>query len=189
MLEYASESHLLTASAFNDIAEHDIEWGNLVIGYVDDYDDPTERCYEEHYLSESLAYLHQIAAANTYGERIDLTTSNQGTDFEFLFTSLSEPHGPMDTDVNGPYHQLSNITKTEREQFVRKPFLLNDDPRSTLAWSWAHAKSALCFREDQYALRQTGYIMWDQSRISFDGDWHDIANPEEEPEALDRRIA
>ena len=60
----------LTLSAFQDVAEHDVEWGELKVKWH--YHRLQYNPWKEHYLSRGLSYLRQLFDAQTYDDRCRL---------------------------------------------------------------------------------------------------------------------
>ncbi len=180
---------MLTKLAFNDVAEHDVFWGELSIAYVDDYDE-LGSLYKEHYLSRGLAYLRQVVSATHYDERFELIHPNLGIDGCFLFNGMSTQDG------DASYLPLEDYSSAEKDKFIRNPFFADNNNGPMEAWIWAHAESTrerFYFRDDQYALRQRGYVMWDFSRISqwdcFHVPWLDTTDVIHRGEEIKRRHA
>lgn len=63
---------------FNDVAKHDVDWGELCVAWVDTYG-IKEIFYKEGYLLKGLGFIFQLSTASTYDDRHSLLMSNQGT--------------------------------------------------------------------------------------------------------------
>ena len=56
---------MLTFLAFNDFAEHDIEWGEDTIAFDEQY---AENWNKEYWLSRGLKFIRDIVTAKSYEE-------------------------------------------------------------------------------------------------------------------------
>ncbi|MCJ1402995.1 hypothetical protein MMC11_006217 [Xylographa trunciseda] len=156
----------LTEIAFNDVAEHDIYWGEWYIPYFDDWDSP-ENFHKEGYLSLGLSYLHKIVTAETYEQRYDLISPVLRSNDNFLYEGLQT----QGEDDGQPLPEYGNDAG---QIYVDALLPGSEDFGPVRAWQWAHADSSrerYYFRDDQRVLRQSGYVMWDMSRIS---DWIEL---------------
>ena len=174
------------------MAEHDVEWGKLEIGYGDDgllNDGLRSNSWTEHYLSLGLSYLHQLFDTSTFDERCQLLKPRRERS---LYTLL---------------HGLGNVRLLQEQQVCKDDQMgLNVDrfsPDSTMgkergpeeAWRWGTiANGLLRVSGPERTLRKRGYVMWDFARLAawglLDQDWHSI--PCEEPVhivQLSRRMA
>lgn len=145
--------------------------------------------------SQGLEYLHKVATATDYDKRFDLLDPIFGADVCFLFAGLT-----TQDETDGLYKPFEDYTQEEWDCFVCKPCSVDDESGPMEAWIWAHAESTRArfyCREEQYALRLRGYIMWDYSRICqwdcfrclFSASMDDVEDEEdEEDEESDRRV-
>jgi len=177
---------MLTDAAFNDVAEHDVQWGELRIPYANDWFG-IDNTWKEHYLSLGLAYLHQAVTAATYDERYKLITSNMGNDEFFLFEGLKRQG---DDDA----FELSDFGTEEEDKYLKKHLAVDDDSGPFEAWRWAYADSSrecLYFGDEQRKLRRSAYVMWDLARLSQQGilrtEWVPDPGPVVDPEEYNRR--
>ncbi|MCJ1391400.1 hypothetical protein MMC18_004264 [Xylographa bjoerkii] len=149
---------MLTKLAFNDVAEHDIDWGEWEIPYVDDYDAP-DNFHKEGYLSLGLSFLHRLVTAETYEQRYALISPALRSNDHFLFEGLQT----QGEDDGQPISEYGNdVGQVDVDALLPG----SEDLGPVRAWQWAHADSSLerCyFRDDQQFLRQSRYVMWDMS--------------------------
>ncbi|KAI9840613.1 MAG: hypothetical protein M1837_001509 [Sclerophora amabilis] len=132
---------------FNDMAEHDIEWGGWERKPAHLFEEP-DNCGMQYFLSCGLRFLRQVIQAETYDERQGLMQEFH-IDTEFLHDGLTA------TSDLGQWLTLSNA-------------LAEDGPSQ--AWRWAHSvyeTSELCYLSyAHWNLRERGYVMWDLPRLS-----------------------
>ena len=147
---------------FNDVAEHDVNFGELSIAWVDTFGNKEEH-YKNDYLLLGLDFVSQLSTARTYDDRHRLLTSNQG----YKGSRLSDAMRPSWTlqDDGVP---LEEYNDEEEKHFVNAPFHHDDDSGPAEAWRWAHAKSTkqrFYFLKEHRLFRQRGYVMWDLKRL------------------------
>ena len=163
---------LLTGLAFNDIAEHDIAWGEFSVEYGDRIDSE----FIQHLLSLGLAHLHRIVLAETYEARYKLLYSNYPPhNSNFLYEGLKMANEHDD----GVY--LSDYTQDEELAHITSPFVQDSDTGPTDAWRWTH-QDETCANflnsDSQKPLREWGYVMWDRARLNK---WDTFQMPWETP--------
>ena len=147
---------------FNDVAEHDVDWGELHIEWVDTFG-RNEIWHKEGYLLKGLEFIFQLVTTTTYDDRHRLFTSNHGSKGSFLSDAL--------TPSRVPYHggaPLEEYNEEEERMFVSPPFDDDLDSGPAEAWRWAHAtctKDRFYFLKDHRRFRQRGYVMWDYTRL------------------------
>lgn len=150
---------MLTNLAFNDVAEHDVEWGEWSIPYDEAAYNGTGNPYKQHYLSQGLQYLHKLVTTTDYDKRLDLLNPNLRLNACFLFKGLTTQY-----ETHGPPLYVEDYTDADRERFISKPFFVDHDIGPVKAWNWVHAytyRGFFYFCGDHYGLRQQGYVMWD----------------------------
>lgn len=167
---------LISCIAFNDVAEHDVYWGEYSVSYTNDWD---ENPYKEHFLSLGLEYLHQIINAKTYDQRHELLSSKFGVDDLFLQAGLKD----QEEDDDIPFSEYSH----EKKEKISKSFFVADDDHDLgpfEAWAWAHADSSSAyfyFADEHRELREWGYVMWDSERLTrwnpFHQEWVRLQKP------------
>ncbi|MCJ1249618.1 hypothetical protein MMC30_006844 [Trapelia coarctata] len=97
---------------FNEVAEHDIEWGELSIPFANDWDEP-DNVWKEHYLSLGLAYLYRAITAANYEDRYQLISPNLGSDELFLFEGMKSQEEEDDVP-------LVEFSSDEKDKYFRR---------------------------------------------------------------------
>lgn len=147
---------------FNDVAEHDVDWGELNIPWVDTFGS-SEIWWKEGYLLKGLGFICRLSTARTYDDRHSLFTSNRRSRWSFLSEALTRSRVDYSDDV-----PLEEYNDEEERLYVNCPFDEDDDSGPAEAWRWVHAKSTkdhFYFLENHRRLRQRGYVMWDLKRL------------------------
>lgn len=154
--------------AFNDIARHDILWGELsvdaidLVEYGDDFDAPSI----QHLLSLGLIRLRQIIDADSYEARHRLLYKPYpDTNWNFLYEALTSGLYRSDDEV-----YLGDYTKKDKANLARNhaPFSKDPDHGPADAWRWAHQDETqrnFVYSTSQIALRARGYCLWDRARL------------------------
>lgn len=159
----------LTVLAFNDVASHDVEWGEKSIPYNNDFNS-IRITWKEHFPSLGLNWLRRLLAVNTYEERYQLLAPELHPLAEFLFEALSEPS-------EGLYTTLADLTDEQRGQSVRSAATADSDSGPLQAWYWAYQAepaSQMYFSPAQRKIRKEGYVFNDQVRLI---DWDPFQRP------------
>ena len=148
---------------FNDVAMHDVDWGELEVEWVEPFGDK-EIFYKEGYLLKGLEFIFQLSTTSAYDDRHRLLKSNQGSAGFHLFKALTPP----DTLQQGGI-PLEEYTDEEERMYVNSSFDNDDDDDigPAEAWRWAHArntKERFYYLKSHRSLRQRGYVMWDFER-------------------------
>lgn len=144
---------------FNEVAKHDVDWGELSIPWVDGSD---STFYKEGHLLKGLEYIFQLSTARTYDDRHRLLKS-YGSSGSFLSDALRPPDLPQHDGI-----PLQEFNDEEEKLYVNPPFDDDDGIGPAEAWRWIHARSTkdhFYFRNDHRWLRQRGYVMWDLPRL------------------------
>ena len=147
---------------FNDVAEHDVDWGELTIAWLDTFGDK-EIFYKEGYLLQGLDFIVQLSTARTYDDRHHLLMPNQGSAGSLLSDALTPPRMLQRGGV-----PLEKYNDEEERNFVNPSFDDDNDSGPAEAWRWAHAtstKDRFYFLKEHRLLRQRGYVMWDLKRL------------------------
>ncbi|KAI9739807.1 MAG: hypothetical protein M1834_006528 [Cirrosporium novae-zelandiae] len=139
--------------AFNEIVEHDIQWGEFRINYAD-MSDPEDI---EPILARGLSSIHSIVLANTYEDRYQLLYPDypQHAD-NFLYEALSAAN-ELDDSV-----YLEEYTTDDELSQIRSPFFQDPDTGPADVWRWAHQEESCDLRQP---LREWAYVMWNRSRL------------------------
>ncbi|CAF9920038.1 MAG: hypothetical protein ALECFALPRED_001411 [Alectoria fallacina] len=148
--------------AFNDVAEHDVDWGELSIAWVDTSGNG-EDFYKEGFLLKGLDFIFQLSTARIYDDRHSLLELSQNSGGSYLFEALGPPRLLQYGGV-----PLEEYNEEEEKLYVRSPFDDDDDIGPAEAWRRVHAKSTkgrFYYVEDHCLFRRRGYVMWDLSRL------------------------
>ena len=144
---------------FNEVAKHDVDWGELSIPWVDSIG---STFYKEGHLLKGLEYIFQLSTARTYDDRHCLLRSH-GSNGSFLSRALRPPDLSQHDGI-----PLEEFKDEEERFFVNQPFDDDDDIGPAEAWRWVHARSTkdhFYYRKDHRQLRRRGYVMWDLPRL------------------------
>ena len=174
-------------TAFDNIAEHDVAWGEFRVKFGGQIDSP----YIQHVLSFGLEKLHQIAMAETYEVRHTLLYFGYcpRSTRSFLYESLK--------NANEGNHDLylSDMTPGEERTHIKTPLFSDPDAGSANIWRWTHGDETLSgfvYQDHHEPLREWGYVVWDESRLDdigiFKSPWEPLeissdARLEEQQEA------
>lgn len=147
--------------AFNDVAAHDITWGNLKI-------EPAlflSSISFQGLLSQGLVKIHAISTAETYDDRYAQLSSDHflaRPDFLNRALRLTARSAVESTST------LSAFSVEDREEYIRRPFFNDPDTGPSDAWEREHLdelSTAFVYQPHHHHLRELGYVMWDQARI------------------------
>lgn len=136
------------------------------------YENGIDSGFIQNVLSLGLAKLHQVAEAKTYEERHRLLSSSHPPPFtvSFLHEGLTKNTNELHDDV------FLDDSLAE----VIMPRFADPDSGPAFAWRWAHRGESWVkwvYQQNRHALRQWGYVMWDQSRLDaiglFQNPWQD----------------
>ena len=148
--------------AFNDVAEHDVEWGELEMNYLDDWDARYDY-WKEHYLSLGLACLRQIVNTSAFDDRCHLLKALKGGPGPSLYDALSaQGYG------NG-LPDLADYTEEDERVHIPAQLAVDGDKGPREAWRWAYEGNQNEYWyniSEQGSLRQRGYVMWDFARLA-----------------------
>ena len=143
---------------FNDVAQHDVDWGECSIPWVGS----GRSFHKEGYLLKGLEYILKLSTARTYDDRHRLLESH-GSEGSFLFDALKPPDLLRHNGV-----PLEEYNDEEEKLYVSPPFDDDDDDGPAEAWRWTHAKKPkdlFYYLKDHRRFRWRGYVMWDLSRL------------------------
>lgn len=143
--------------AFNELAEHDISWGELCINPTQPM--MSENRFQEGYLSQGLGFLHRLVTAETYDDRYAALNPLKPSDHHFLHEGLREQG--VD-DVNGAFQRGE---REEAPSYDIPALSANDDSGPIEAWCWANGAEIVYYENDQADLREWGYCLWDKARL------------------------
>lgn len=174
----------LTGSAFNDVAEHDVEWGELEMRYLNDWGARYDY-WKECYLSLGLTYLHQIVNALTYEDRCRVLKARMENCYCSLYDALKAQ------GYSNGLEELETYTNEDERIHIPAQLAIDVDRGPEEAWRWAYADNRNEYWyniEDRDFLRERGYVMWDFARLArwglMDHEWdglpHESVSYEEE---------
>ncbi|KAM5349457.1 hypothetical protein ACJ41O_005962 [Fusarium nematophilum] len=134
----------LASPAFNELAAHDVAWGEHRA-------DPVLRpgaVTFQGVLSLGLATLYRLASAESYEAR---------------HAQLASEHPPVRPDF---IHRALTRANSAHGG-IRPPFFNDCDPGPAAIWEWAHPSTATqcSYQPDRAYLREWGYVLWDKARI------------------------
>lgn len=170
---------MLTGTAFNDVAEHDVEWGESSIPWLNDESAP-DNYYKEHLLSLGLKYLRRLVTASTYQERYKLLELKPEADA--LYSALSVAADAYE-DI-----PLANLTEQERALYIKPQCFKDSDIGPAEAWRWAYmgeTTSDQYFMPYQRPMRRFGYVMYDYDRLCS---WPEFHGPFKPASTYDREV-
>ncbi|KAJ5704060.1 hypothetical protein N7493_011198 [Penicillium malachiteum] len=165
--------------AFNEVAAHDIRFGELSISWVG-----YESSWLQGYVSLGLKYLKQVTTASTYEQRHHLLDEKLSISSErpVLADCLLDTNDLYFGGINGLDHQ----TMLQLRQLPSQHTKFDPDDGPAQIWYQAHEgdhSTQYVSAEDYRASRKIGYVMMDLSRkqdmASFDGpqksiEWDDF---------------
>lgn len=143
------------------MAQHDVEWGELEMNYLDDWD-ARYNYWKEHYLSLGLACLRQIVNTSAFDDRCRLLKALKRGPGPSLYDALSAQGYGNDLP------DLEDYTEEDEHAHIPPQLLVDGDKGPEEAWRWAYAgnKNAYWYNiSEQGFLRQRGYVMWDSARL------------------------
>ncbi|KAF3483340.1 uncharacterized protein GIQ15_02664 [Arthroderma uncinatum] len=170
--------------AFNDIAEHNIQWGEFSVPFDAGHPGAEERY--DYVVSLGLSSIYQVVTAMTYEERYEVLSEHFGIAEDFLLHTLWQCRS---TEEYG--RPLSDYDEVTKQALIAPPALDDPDPGPRDIWYWVHAEDT--FEEFIYSdrhryLRRRGYVLWDVSRLRQEWkflDGHYADPPDEALEPLD----
>jgi len=171
---------ILTRIDFDDIAEHDIVWGEMCV----DYSDHHNPYYLEPTLARGISSICLIVAADGYAAKYDLFDSEypQWSD-QFLYEALNAANASDDGI------ELEDYTIDDEISNITAPFFRDVDPGPEYVWRSLHEMRSRAYfvnSESLISTRGWGYVVWDRSRLDgmgiFEDDW---VEPEAEPPSED----
>ena len=147
--------------AFNEVAEHDIEWGELGLQSIDD-EEPHEFTPMERYLVRGLAFLRRVINAPDYDVRYNLLDFKTYRETLSLYDGLMHQPGYEST-------RLTDWSSKSRAEVLERFDAADTDTGPKDAWLWAHETcSSSQLYNDPYNghafLRRCGYVIWDSTR-------------------------
>ena len=114
---------------FNDIAEHDVMWGEMCVDYVD----PTEPDYLEPIMARGLVSITSILAAETYEEAYHLLYPDYPRSTDNLLYGALDLLWATDDGI-----ALEDYTPGDESLTIPPPFFADPDAGPEEVWRWAH---------------------------------------------------
>ncbi|KAI0973402.1 hypothetical protein F4678DRAFT_477867 [Xylaria arbuscula] len=156
----------IVSPSFNEVAEHDVNWGAANVEYDNEIDNP----YVQAVLSRGLEKIYKISRAETYDERYRALNANKcpHCNSSFLCDGLEEEANELYND--NVY--IEDITPANEKLYIKQSFFNDLNPGPMNAWRWAHVeetRSNWVYQHNHKELREWGYVMWDQSRLDAVG--------------------
>ncbi|KAI9839078.1 MAG: hypothetical protein M1837_002255 [Sclerophora amabilis] len=159
--------------AFDDVAAHDVDWGEMSINYETDTD-PPGNIWKQRMLSQGLSFLRRAVHAETYSERYQLLNPlvEDYNDYS-LYDGLESTNR-----FEEPQSDLADWTSDEKALLINKPSVNDLDEGPRAAWWWTHehnSRAMFVASVHHRVLRERGYVMWDRARLCrwgfFTGSW------------------
>ncbi|MCJ1356710.1 MAG: hypothetical protein MMC33_006705 [Icmadophila ericetorum] len=176
--------------AFDDVAQHDVEWGHQFIDWMDE-----NNTHKEFVVSQGLAYLRKLGAETSYDDRyqllLNVTSSPSESRYvlhdQSFFHAAMSPHAPQNYSLIEYLDKMEDGVQVESQTLLvashLENYLLADpDVGPFYAWLWAHRSLPnvmVYFDPDQKRIRSRGYVMWDRARLSRR--WGKLSNPWRRP--------
>lgn len=191
---------------FEDVAQHDVDWGYQYIGWLD-----SASPHKEFPVSQGIASVRRLGASTSYAERYRLLSAMTASPWDPTFVlyddaffhatasnqlhhdcSFSDYLRNMEVGVRVEDRFMQNgeaMLKVLVDTHTGNDLLEEPDIGPFYAWQWAHQSLPdvrAYFDPNQRRLRSRGYVMWDKVRldkrtVTFSRAWRrHIATPEEE---------
>ena len=163
--------NLLIHPAFNDVAEHDIVWGERSVPYSN-MSERDDNDYIEWCLSFGLEWLHKVVTASTYDERYQMFLPNLSTNHDFIVPILYHmdtlPLPALDSFEAFDDRTLGALSEEDQLKILSAQFADESDRGPLKVWHWAYQDSKvakLYYGLEQEKLRERGYVMYDFDRL------------------------
>jgi hypothetical protein len=191
---FRAEDTELTLLAFNDIAEHDIVWGDRSINEIDvvEFGDRFDSPLVQGILSHGLVCLRRLIDADSYNVRHQILCS-PGSDYNWNFLHEALMNELWRSD-DGKF--LADYRRKDEAALARDHAAFAPDPDHgpADAWRWAHqdeTRRGFLYSFNQVLLRARGYCMWDRERLNgwsvFQQPWRPPDYPHRGEQASQRR--
>lgn len=141
---------------FNDMVEHDVQWGELMINDDNEWPQAPRR---EGYLSQGLEFLHRLSMAKTYQEYAAVFSHDISSNYLFLAAAFDEQ--VLDHEL-----ESSGQSAMELQSLAVSELSMDDDSGPVEAWYCAHGTYVGYFNIDSWDLREWGYCLWDKARLT-----------------------
>ncbi|KAK0387914.1 hypothetical protein NLU13_4159 [Sarocladium strictum] len=166
--------------AFNDVAEHDVGFGEMNIEFGNTVQIPGI----QYLLTLGLEELRLFATTSTYEERCELLARHVDSlsDMPILCDILALGY----TGQNANNCTLREVMqKGIDSECIRTPLFHDNDPGPRDIWQWAYWEETgrkWVYQENREDLLRWGYVLWDKARLDesriFQRPWKDPYTPE-----------
>ncbi|KAK7756816.1 hypothetical protein SLS62_001261 [Diatrype stigma] len=155
---------------FNEIAKHDITWGEMRVRPAVSSDS----FFFRHVYFEGLVTLARISEADTYERKYELLHNFQASGYCYydVAAALRASRRLKGRSLPVAFHGQTWIGRyrdgREYASLVQPPFFEDPDDGPFRSWNWAHEANAThfaYFAQPQALLRKWGYTMWDEERL------------------------
>ncbi|DAA75553.1 TPA_exp: Uncharacterized protein A8136_1627 [Trichophyton benhamiae CBS 112371] len=149
--------------AFNDVAAHDVEWGEWGIKYNEGYKALSINRFRCNYISLGLHFIFRLGGTQKFEHRRELLNPHRNVQLASIDRALKQHKPPYIDRV-----PLSRYSGERLKHDIQKPGV-RDDRGPAEVWRATHlAMSSYNFvmADDHIPLRERGYVMWDYSRLS-----------------------
>jgi len=153
---------------FNDVAEHDVEWGNARIDFVS----PERSWNIEVLLSCGLLHIRAIIEAKSFQDRCELFPTALPLFGDELLRPTLVAANFEGNEHNVEYQQLrendDSDESTNPSPVIRPPHFEDADSGPHDAWHWAHENeipTCFIYSDKRAPWREWGYVMWDRARL------------------------
>ena len=146
------------------MAEHDVEWGESEVYYLNDWDE-RYHYWMENYLSLGLTYLRKIISTSAYDDRCHILKPQhkEGPPYRPFSDAL------MAQGYENNLPELEDYTEEDERVHIPAQLAIDDNKGPQQAWRWAYAENTNAYwynMSEQKSLRQRGYVMWDSARLA-----------------------
>ena len=149
--------------AYDEVAMHDVLWGEWNIPYSEHHSPPPNR-HKEFYSSLGLHFLHRLNAASTYNEYCKLLCADDYPKAHDAFMyHVVEAMDELDVGER----VIGSLAVAERDRRIRRP-CVRDGEGGAEVWEWAYRRSRADYYfgiPELYSLRKCGYIFFDHERM------------------------
>ncbi|KAG8529607.1 uncharacterized protein KY384_006244 [Bacidia gigantensis] len=146
--------------AFNDVAEHDIELGELNVAWLGR--STNDLRYKEYFMSFGLEFLHKVDQTKDYDKRYALFAIKYDSDRDFLSASFE-----IESTIEEVDKPLKDFADNQIKGWFPASSLADTDDGPFEAWKWAYADCHFLYDLTEFVrLRKLGYVFLDADRLS-----------------------
>ncbi|KAI1296230.1 hypothetical protein F5Y03DRAFT_296368 [Xylaria venustula] len=162
---------LYVSPIFNDMAAHDVFWGESEVRPALRYSSHKMQCV----LFKGLVALESIGKAKTYEQQRELFDNGRIPEGRIynLYRALKKGFHYNRRVPSNQDALVSSFDNSQDYAFkVKSPFFEDSDDGPFTVWKWAHNSKPLsrsAYDWDQSILRKGGYVMWDRARLNASG--------------------